>query len=102
MFQFTVFRFFNSILISKYSFTIVWNFKDMPILAYPSLSSLSYENPHAQNIKLGEIWPRHFNGLKKTWLEKKFEASNSRNKFFGIMVPGFYVKYAVFEFKMSS
>jgi hypothetical protein len=31
-----------------------------------------------------------------------FEVSNSRNNFLGIMVPGFYVKYAVYEFKMSS
>jgi hypothetical protein len=28
--------------------------------------------------------------------------SNSRNKFFGIMVPAFNLKYAVFEIKMSS
>ena len=32
----------------------------------------------------------------------KFEVSNSRNNFLGIMVLEFYVKYAVYEFKMSS
>ena len=36
------------------------------------------------------------------YLKPKFEVSNSRNNFLGIMVTGFYMKYAVFEFKMSS
>ena len=31
---FTVLIFFNTIMISKYSFANGWNFKDMPILAY--------------------------------------------------------------------
>ena len=31
-----------------------------------------------------------------------FHAFISRNKDFGIMLPRFYLKYAVFEFKMSS
>ena len=48
----------------------------------------------------------YFYGLQKTWLQPKFEVSNSRNKIFSIMVPGFYLgfylKYAIFEFKMSS
>ena len=33
-----------------------------------------------QNVKLGKIWPRRFNGLKKTKLEPKFEVSISKNK----------------------
>ena len=35
-------------------------------------------------------------------METKFEVSNSRNNFFAIMVPGFYLKYAIFGVKMSS
>ena len=35
-----------------------------------------------QNVKLGQIRSRHFNGLKKTWLEPKFEISISKNKGF--------------------
>ena len=31
---FTILIFFNIIMISKYSFAIVWNFKAIPILAY--------------------------------------------------------------------
>ena len=58
------------------------------------------------NVILSKIWPHHFNGLQKTWLEPKFEVSNSKNTNFGIMVPGFYLglylKYAVFEFLTSS
>ena len=38
----------------------------------------------------------------QTGLETKFEVSNSRNKDFGIMVPAFYLKYAIKGFKMSS
>ena len=33
-----------------------------------------------QNVKLGKIWPRRFNGLKKMKLEPKFEVSISKNK----------------------
>ena len=33
-----------------------------------------------QNVKLGKIWPRRFNGLEKTKLEPKFEVSISKNK----------------------
>ena len=58
------------------------------------------------NVKLAKNGPYYFYGLAQTWLEPKLEVSNSRNKFFGIMVPefylGFYLKYAIFEFKMSS
>ena len=32
-----------------------------------------------QNVKLGKIWPRRFNGLEKTKLEPKFEVSISKN-----------------------
>ena len=32
-----------------------------------------------QNVKLGKIWPRIFNGLEKTKLEPKFEVSISKN-----------------------
>ena len=32
----------------------------------------------------------------------QFHAFISRNKDFGIMVPGFYLKYAIFGFKISS
>ena len=41
----------------------------------------------------------YFYGLQKTWLQPKFEVSNSRNQFLGILVPGFYMKCAIFEFK---
>ena len=62
-----------------------------------------------QNVKLGQIQPRQFNGLKKMRLEPKFEVSISKNEKngaiicfpdFGIMVPAFYLKYTVFGFKM--
>ena len=43
-----------------------------------------------------------FNGLKKTQLEPKFEVCNSKNTDFGIMVLGFDLKYAYFDFQMSS
>ena len=43
-----------------------------------------------------------FYRLKNTWLQPKFEVSSSRNKFFGIMAPAFYLKYAVFQRKISS
>ena len=33
-----------------------------------------------QNVKLGQIQPRHFNGLEKTKLEPKFEVTISKNK----------------------
>ena len=33
------------------------------------------------------LTPYHFYRLLKTWLQPKFEVSNSRNKDFGIMVP---------------
>ena len=33
-----------------------------------------------QNVKLGQIQPRQFNGLKKTRLEPKFEVSISKNE----------------------
>ena len=42
-----------------------------------------------------------FNGLKKTQLEPKFEVCNSKNTDFGIMVLGFDLKYAIFDFQMS-
>ena len=32
-----------------------------------------------QNVQLGKIWPRRFNGLAKTKLEPKFEVSISKN-----------------------
>ena len=34
--------------------------------------------------------------LAQTWLEPNFHVPNSRNNFFGIMVPGFYLKRAIF------
>ena len=33
-----------------------------------------------QNVKLGKIRPRHFNGLEKTKLVPKFEVSISKNE----------------------
>ena len=33
-----------------------------------------------QNVKLGQIQPRQFNGLKKMRLEPKFEVSISKNE----------------------
>ena len=33
-----------------------------------------------QNVKLGKIWPRRYDGLEKTKLEPKFEVSISKNK----------------------
>ena len=43
-----------------------------------------------------------FNGLKKTQLEPIFEVCSSKNTNFGIMVLGFDLKYACFDFQMSS
>ena len=44
--------------------------------------------------------------LLEKWLEPKFELCNSKNTDFGIMVLGFYLrfylKFAVFDFQMSS
>ena len=33
-----------------------------------------------QNVKLGKNRPPHFDGLEKTWLEPKFDVSNSKDK----------------------
>ena len=33
-----------------------------------------------QNVKLGKIWPHHFNRLEKIYLEPKFHLPNLKNK----------------------
>ena len=33
-----------------------------------------------QNVKLGKIWPHHYNRLEKTYLELKFHIPNLKNK----------------------
>ena len=33
-----------------------------------------------QNVKLGKIWPCHFDGLEKTYLKPRFEVSISKSK----------------------
>ena len=55
-------------------------------------------------LQLGFFEPVKIGGSDFTKLDiltsKKFDVSYSRNQFFGIMVPGFYLKYAVKGFKM--
>ena len=59
------------------------------------MGSLAQKTKKLQANELKSLFAR-------TIMETNFEVSNSRNNFFAIMVPEFYLKYAIFCVKMSS